>query len=105
MRGEWLDNKSALYMLMAKHCEVLGKFQGFFSVGPSCPITMQLFQNLTMKIFGQGLACGQKVKVSFDLENSKAKVKPIGHIWGLEFNRYVCFSFRGNAIGPFLAEI
>ena len=25
-----------------------------------------------------------------------AKVKPIGHIWGLEFNRYVCFSFSGN---------
>ena len=25
-----------------------------------------------------------------------AKVKPHGHIWGLEFNRYVCFSFRGN---------
>ena len=25
-----------------------------------------------------------------------AKVKPDGHIWGLEFNRYVCFSFRGN---------
>ena len=25
-----------------------------------------------------------------------AKVKPVGHIWGLEFNRYVCFSFRGN---------
>ena len=24
------------------------------------------------------------------------KVKPDGHIWGLEFNRYVCFSFRGN---------
>ena len=24
------------------------------------------------------------------------KVKPIGHIWGLEFNRYVCFSIRGN---------
>ena len=24
------------------------------------------------------------------------KVKLIGHIWGLEFNRYVCFSFRGN---------
>ena len=41
-----------------------------------------------------------KVKVKFDLENSKVrimvKVKPIGHIWGLEFNRYVCFSFRGN---------
>ena len=25
-----------------------------------------------------------------------AKVKPGGHIWGLEFNRYVCFSFCGN---------
>ena len=24
------------------------------------------------------------------------KVKPSGHIWGLEFNRYVCFSFCGN---------
>ena len=41
-----------------------------------------------------------KVKVTFDLQNSKikviVKVKPNGHIWGLEFNRYVCFSFRGN---------
>ena len=41
-----------------------------------------------------------KVKVTFDLQNSKVKVmvkvKPIGHIWGLQFNRYVCFSFRGN---------
>ena len=25
-----------------------------------------------------------------------AKVKPDGHIWALESNRYVCFSFRGN---------
>ena len=25
-----------------------------------------------------------------------AKVKADGHIWALEFNRYVCFSFRGN---------
>ena len=25
-----------------------------------------------------------------------AKVKPDVHIWALEFNRYVCFSFRGN---------
>ena len=25
-----------------------------------------------------------------------AKVKTDGHIWTLEFNRYVCFSFRGN---------
>ena len=41
-----------------------------------------------------------KVKVMFDLQNSKVnvmvKVKPIDHIWDLEFNRYVCFSFCGN---------
>ena len=41
-----------------------------------------------------------KVKVTFDLENSKfkvtGKVKPIGDIWGLLFNWYVCFPFRGN---------
>ena len=27
-----------------------------------------------------------------------SKVKPDGHIWGLKFNRYVCFSFHGNRI-------
>ena len=32
-----------------------------------------------------------KFKVKF-----MAKVKPDGHIWALEFNWYVCFSFRGN---------
>ena len=41
-----------------------------------------------------------KVKVMFDLQNSKVKVmvkvRPIGHISELEFNWYVCFSFRGN---------
>ena len=35
--------------------------------------------------------------------NVMAKVKPDGHIWALEFNRYVCFSFRGNR--TILAEI
>ena len=25
-----------------------------------------------------------------------AKVKPIGHIWGLKFNQYVWFLFHGN---------
>ena len=28
--------------------------------------------------------------------NVRAKVKPNVHIWGLEINRYICFSFRGN---------
>ena len=41
-----------------------------------------------------------KVQVMFDLQNSKVKVivkvKHIGHIWGLEFNRYICLLFRGN---------
>ena len=41
-----------------------------------------------------------KVKVTFELQNSKVKVmvkvKPIGQIWGLELNLYVCFSFLGN---------
>ena len=41
-----------------------------------------------------------KVRVNFDLQNSKVKVmvkiKPIDHIWGLVFNWYVCFSFPGN---------
>ena len=32
-----------------------------------------------------------------------AKVKSDGHIWGHEFNQYICFSFRGNQ--AFLAEI
>ena len=48
------------------------------------------------------LCVRSKVKVTFDLQNSKvkvmAKVKPIGHIWGLGFNQYVCFSFRGHRI-------
>ena len=41
-----------------------------------------------------------RVKVTFDLENPKvkvmSKVKPIGHIWGLEFNRYACVLYHGN---------
>ena len=28
-----------------------------------------------------------------------AKVKPDGHIWALEFIRYVCFLFHGNRTG------
>ena len=102
---------------------------------------IQLFQNLTMKIHGQGHVCGQRTRsrwtfkiqwswswshlrpevqlicllfVSWQSDHfwliySKfhiwpwkfkvkvmAKVKPDGHIWGLQFNRYVWFSFHGN---------
>ena len=104
---------------------------------------IQLFQNLTMKIHGQGHVWGQRSRsrLTFKIQRSRlwsssnlrpgiqsicllfvsrqsdhfwlryskfyiwpwkfkvkvmAKVKPDVHIWALEFNRYVCFSFRGN---------
>ena len=67
---------------------------------------IQLFQNFTMKIHGQGHVWS-KVKVTFDLQNSKVKVmvkvKPIGHIWGP--GSIDMFAFHFVAIGPFLAEI
>ena len=52
------------------------------SVGPQYWYTA-ISKFVTMKIHSQGHVCGQKVK-------------PICHIWGLEFNPYVCFSFCGN---------
>ena len=45
---------------------------------------IQLFQNLTMKILGQGHACGQGSRSHLTLKIKKSrlwpKVKPIGHI-------------------------
>ena len=109
---------------------------------------IKLFQNLTMKIHGQGHVCGQRwrSRLTFKIQRSRswprsnlmitfealdfnqyvcffvscqsdhfwliyskfyiwpwkfkvevmAKIKPDNHIWALGFNRYVCFSFRGN---------
>ena len=125
-----------------------------FNVNQPSHSEIQLFQNLTMKILGQGHVWCQRSSPHFTLKiqgsrswarsNSlvtfvvrsstdmfafrfvaidhfwlrynkfyiwpwkfkvkvMAKVKPDGHTWGLEFNRYVCFSFHG--IGPFLPEI
>ena len=120
----------------------------FCSMSISLPIVRySFFQNLTMKILGQGHACGQRSRshLTFEIQRSRswpmpnplvtlrpgvqsiclffvswqsghfwlryskfhigpwkfkvnviAKVKPNGHIWGLKFNRYVWFSFRGN---------
>ena len=71
-----------------------------FNVNRPSHSQIQLFENLTTNIVAQGhVVKGQghiwpwkyKVKVM-------AKVKHIGHIWSLEFNRYVCFSFRDNQI-------
>ena len=40
------------------------------------------------------------VKITYDLENSyikvMAKVKPFGHIWGLEFKLICLLLFHGN---------
>ena len=51
----------------------------FMPIGPFL-VQIQQIPYLTLKF---------KVKVM-------AKVKSDGHIWGLKFNRCVCFSFRGN---------
>ena len=70
-----------------------------FNVNQPSHSAIQLFQNLTMKTLGQVNACGQRSRSHWTLKiqvKVLAKVKPIGHIWGLEFNRYVCFSFHGN---------
>ena len=72
----------------------------FFNVNRPSHAEIQLFQSSTMKIPGQRHCVWSKVNVTFDLENwkvkVKAKVQPIGYTWRLEFNRYACFSFRGN---------
>ena len=56
-------------------------------------------QNLTIKSMVK-VKCVVKGQGHVDLQILKVKimvkVKPIGHIWGPQFNRYVCFSFRGN---------
>ena len=117
------------------------------NVNRSSHSVIQLYQNLTMKIHGQGHVCGQRSRsrLTFKIQRSRlwsrsnqlvtfeawssidmfafrfvaigpfwpryskfhiwtwkfkvkvmVMVKPDGHIWALEFNRYVCFSFRGN---------
>ena len=54
--------------------------QVIYMSGPTIVPKMKEIQKVVQKF---------KVKVM-------AKVKPDGHIWALEFNQYVCFSFRGN---------
>ena len=69
-----------------------------------CQSTLPFWDTIISKIDHENpwskSSAWSKVKVTFYLQNSKVnvmvKVKPIGHIWGLEFNQYVCFSFRDN---------
>ena len=53
--------------------------------------TPDLWITLDWDIANSKFVCSWKFKVKV-----MAKVKPHGHIWGREFNRYVCFLFRGN---------
>ena len=69
------------------------------SIGP--PILWYNYLKIwQLKSMVKVVICVVKIKVTSDLQNSKVKVmvkgKPVGHIWGLELNRYACFSFRGN---------
>ena len=43
-----------------------------------------------------GFQVAQFATWKFGRALSTVGIKPDGHIWGLEFNQYVCFSFLGN---------
>ena len=63
-------------------------------MGPPIPWDMAITQNFTLKIYGQGHGSCQRSPPWTFMVKVMAKVKPDGHIWGLEFNWYVCFPFR-----------
>ena len=61
---------------------------------------IQLFQNLTMKIYGQGHVCGQRSRscLTFKIQRSRlwSRSNRLVTFEALVFNRYVCFSFCGD---------
>ena len=61
---------------------------------------IQLFQNLTMKIHGQGHVCGQRSRshLTFKIQRSRlwSRSNPFVTFGAWSSNLYVCFSFRGN---------
>ena len=57
---------------------------------------IRLFQNLTMKIHGQGHVCGQRSRSRLTYKIQRSRLWWRTNLWGMEFNRYVCFSFHGN---------
>ena len=92
---DWVSRVSMTRVYRAKNSIWSHQSQGLcaMSIGP--PILRYSY----FKIWSRSCV-RSKMKVMFDLQNSKVKVKVkvkhIGHIWILEFNRYVCFLFRGN---------
>ena len=69
------------------------------SIGPPI-LRYSNFQNLTMKIHGQGLVCGQRSRSRLTLKIQRSRLWSMSNLMvtfeALEFNQYVCFSFRGN---------
>ena len=61
---------------------------------------IQLFKDLTMKIHGHGHVCGQRSRSHLTLKIQRSRLWSRSNLMvtfeALEFNRYVCFSFRGN---------
>ena len=56
---------------------------------------IQLFQNLTMKIHGQGHVCGQRSRSRLTFKIQRSRSWPRSNLMvtfeALEFNQYVCF--------------
>ena len=68
---------------------------------------IQLFQNLTMKIHGQGHVCGQRSRsrLNFIFQRSKLWSRSNPLVTFEAWSSIDMFAFRSVAIGPYLAEI
>ena len=68
---------------------------------------IQLFQNLTMKIHGQGHVCGQKSKphLTFKIQRSRLWSRSNPLVTFEAWNSIDMFAFRFMAIGPLLADL
>ena len=72
----------------------------FVQCQSALPFWDTAFQNLTMKIHGQGQVCGQRSRSCLTLKIQRSRLWSRSNLMvtfkALEFYRYVCFSFRGN---------
>ena len=68
---------------------------------------IQLFQNLTMKIHGQGHVCGQgsRSRLTFKIQRSRLWSRSNTLVTLEAWNSIDMFAFRFVAVGPLLAEI
>ena len=77
------------------------------NVNPPSHYAIQLFQNLTMKIHGQGHVCGQRWRshLTFKFQRSMSWSRSNLMVTFEALSSIDMFAFRFVAIGPFLAEI